>query len=203
MAAFVSLSCPSCGGKLQITPDIQRFACAHCGREQIVQRGEGTISLSPVVDAIHKVQVGVNQTAAELAIVRLQKELPEIQAQRSQLAINSPRPGVGIFPVLIVIGGILFLAGLIRWYISAVSEWSPTIPFTNAITAIIIMIFCSLFPIGIIVIGLVPFFRRSGNIKRWESTTGAQLKGLDELISEKNAELHHYLGAVKLNPPKT
>ena len=41
MADFVTLSCPSCGGKLEVTRDIERFACAHCGREHIVKRTGG------------------------------------------------------------------------------------------------------------------------------------------------------------------
>jgi predicted RNA-binding Zn-ribbon protein involved in translation (DUF1610 family) len=36
MSDFVTLTCPNCGGKLQITPDINRFACTHCGNEHIV-----------------------------------------------------------------------------------------------------------------------------------------------------------------------
>jgi len=44
---FVTLTCPSCGGKLQITQDIDHFACAHCGTEHTVRRSGGTISLAP------------------------------------------------------------------------------------------------------------------------------------------------------------
>ena len=54
MADFVTLTCPSCGGKLQITQDIERFACAHCGREHIVKRSGGIVSLSPIIDALKK-----------------------------------------------------------------------------------------------------------------------------------------------------
>ena len=37
---IIALSCPSCGGKLQITSDIDRFACMHCGTESLVKRGD-------------------------------------------------------------------------------------------------------------------------------------------------------------------
>lgn len=47
MTDFVTLTCPSCGGKLQITQDIDHFACAHCGTEHTVRRTDGTISLAP------------------------------------------------------------------------------------------------------------------------------------------------------------
>ena len=58
MANFVTLSCPSCGGKLQITQDVERFACSHCGQEHIVKRSGGIVSLSPVVDALKRVGAG-------------------------------------------------------------------------------------------------------------------------------------------------
>jgi predicted RNA-binding Zn-ribbon protein involved in translation (DUF1610 family) len=41
MTEFVILSCPSCGAKLQITDEIDKFACNHCGNELVVKRGGG------------------------------------------------------------------------------------------------------------------------------------------------------------------
>jgi DNA-directed RNA polymerase subunit M/transcription elongation factor TFIIS len=43
MPDFITLSCPSCGNKLQITDDIDRFACAACGNEYIVNRSGGDV----------------------------------------------------------------------------------------------------------------------------------------------------------------
>lgn len=39
MADFVSLTCPSCNGKLQIGKDLEQFACGYCGTEFVVNRG--------------------------------------------------------------------------------------------------------------------------------------------------------------------
>ena len=83
MAEFVILSCPSCGGKLEITLDIERFACANCGREQVVKRGGGIISLSPVIYAFKRIEVGVDKTAAELAISRLSKEIGQLKNEKA------------------------------------------------------------------------------------------------------------------------
>jgi predicted RNA-binding Zn-ribbon protein involved in translation (DUF1610 family) len=81
MSGMIQLSCPSCGAKLKITSDMDRFACIHCGTEVLVKRGEDTISLSPVVDAIRRVQHGVDRTAAELAIARLRDDLRELDIE--------------------------------------------------------------------------------------------------------------------------
>ena len=75
MPDFINLTCPSCGGKLQITSDIDRFACGHCGNELIVRRSGGAITVEPVVEGLRKVQAGVDKTASELAIVRLEGEI--------------------------------------------------------------------------------------------------------------------------------
>lgn len=85
MADFVTLSCPNCGGKLEITQDIEKFACSYCGQEQIVKRGRGIISLKPVVDELKEVKVGVDKTASELAINRIVKEINEINEEIEKL----------------------------------------------------------------------------------------------------------------------
>jgi hypothetical protein len=82
---FVTLSCPSCGGKLQITSDIERFACSYCGIEHIVRRGGGIITLAPFVEGLKGVQIGVDKTASELAIQRLTREISELERYYSQL----------------------------------------------------------------------------------------------------------------------
>ena len=86
MSDVVVLTCPSCGGKLQITADIDRFACAYCGTEQIVKRGDGIVSLAPVVAGLKRVQAGVDKTAAELAISRLTAEIKELEGHLAREA---------------------------------------------------------------------------------------------------------------------
>lgn len=90
MPDFVTLSCPSCGGKLKITSDIGRFACTYCGQEHIVNRGEGVIYLSPITDSVQKIETNTNKTASELAIVRLQKEISYWENKRAVL-LQLPR----------------------------------------------------------------------------------------------------------------
>jgi hypothetical protein len=84
MSDFVTLTCPSCGGKLQITNDIDRFACGHCGNEHVVKRSGGIVALAPVVEGLAKVQVGVDKTASELAIARLEREIADLRERDLQ-----------------------------------------------------------------------------------------------------------------------
>ncbi|MBX3056700.1 MAG: hypothetical protein KF770_09535 [Anaerolineae bacterium] len=96
MTDFVTLTCPSCGGQLQITNDIDRFACGHCGTEHLVRRGGGIVTLAPIVEGIKKVQVGTDKMAAELAIVRLEKEINQLNKQID--ALNSRYDDIEILP---------------------------------------------------------------------------------------------------------
>ena len=88
MEDFVTLTCPNCGGKLEITNDIERFACAFCGQEHIVKRGGGIISLKPIANDVRGIKIGVDKTAAELAIVRLTKEINRLIQERDNIIPN-------------------------------------------------------------------------------------------------------------------
>lgn len=68
------LNCASCNSNLEVPSDIDKFNCSYCGTQQIVQRSGGIIALREVIDAVNKVQIGTDKTAAELALIRLQKE---------------------------------------------------------------------------------------------------------------------------------
>ena len=85
---FVSLKCPSCAGKLDVYNDMERFACGYCGAEALVDRRGGSVSLKSLTAVIENVQRGTDKTAAELALIRLQKELVELQDQLPGLAEN-------------------------------------------------------------------------------------------------------------------
>jgi hypothetical protein len=79
----IRLSCPRCGAGLEITTDIDRFICLHCGTQQLVKRGGGIISLHPLVEGIARVQQGTDRTAAELVIRRLIEEIAVAKAEEA------------------------------------------------------------------------------------------------------------------------
>ena len=108
MSEYITLTCPSCGGKLKITDDIERFACTYCGTEMLVRRGEGIISLKPVIDEVKGVRRAADHTAAELAIVRIQKEIDFLNEQLRLR--NTSKENIAIF--LGMLG--VFISYLIR-----------------------------------------------------------------------------------------
>jgi ribosomal protein S27E len=86
--SFINLNCPNCGAKLDVYDDMDRFTCSHCGTEMVAQRRGGTVALKAVTEAIRRVQVGTDKTAAELAIVRYEKDIAILMSQRAKVALK-------------------------------------------------------------------------------------------------------------------
>ncbi len=94
---FIVLTCQNCGAKLDVYDDMTRFGCSYCGFEMLVERRGGTVSLKAVEEAIEKVQISTDKTAAELALVRLKQELIAKEREISSLALQSGRTTWGCF----------------------------------------------------------------------------------------------------------
>jgi len=117
VAEIIKLTCPTCGGKLEITGDIERFACSYCGNEHVVIRRGGIVSLKPVVEALGKVEVGTDRTASELAMARLEKEIYFLRQEMG-------KPDLG-YEAINAVGCLLWLAAafllgsaLVAWLLS-------------------------------------------------------------------------------------
>lgn len=70
---IIPLNCPSCGARLEIGENKEQVACGTCGSQLFVDRSGGTISLE-LAKSLGAISAGATQTAAELALVRLEKE---------------------------------------------------------------------------------------------------------------------------------
>jgi len=112
-AGYISLNCASCGAKLDVYEDMERFSCSYCGTELIVQRRGGTVALKAVTEAIRKVQIGTDKTAAELAIPRLEIELEEARRKTNKAfgdEFSDANVGCGCGALLAVIGSVQLIA---------------------------------------------------------------------------------------------
>jgi ribosomal protein S27AE len=116
MAALINLNCPNCGGKLQISNDVDRFSCGYCGNEFIVERSGGIITLQPVIEGLKEVKTGVDKTASELAIIRLKGEINALYQQRQQFINTGSRfknysIGSGFMAAFLVLIWLVYLGG--------------------------------------------------------------------------------------------
>jgi hypothetical protein len=187
MKDLITLSCPSCGNKLQITSDIDRFACAACGNEYIVNRSDGIVSVKPVIDNLTKGLDEVDRTDSEIAIVRLNKEIDELEKARrnvppKMIADKSKPKNMGYITIVCIIG-------IITVSISGVSS--------SAIGFIVGLLFCGL---GILFLVYSLKQARKADESMAERTKIAyteiddELLRIDALIESKEKELaaHKY-----------
>jgi predicted RNA-binding Zn-ribbon protein involved in translation (DUF1610 family) len=115
MPDFITLTCPTCGGKLQITDKISTFACGHCGNEHIVHREGGAVYLAPLAQDVRHIRTGVDKTAAELAVARLSKEVATLESELNEvMAITDDEwaGGLTAVKVLAVFGVFLLIYSL-------------------------------------------------------------------------------------------
>lgn len=180
MAEFATLTCPSCGAKLQVSNDLNRFACAHCGNEHVVNRNGGVVSLSPVVEELKGVRAGVDKTASELAIRRLKEEIADLHDQRNAIkgagCIDSlfSRTGcfgvIGVFILSIVITNVAWNMDLDGNTIGAVS-----------------------FGVGLaVLLGIAIFMEVEGS-----KSVKIERDKINRLIAEKDQELNHHMNLVQ------
>lgn len=135
MLKTITLKCSSCGGNLEITPEMDNFACGYCGVSQIVQRRGGTISLKLLTDSISKVQIGTDKTAAELAIKRLGKEIVSAQENYSQTFMAQRRETENNVKGFLIIGALSALI-LFGWIASVSAFLAAVVTLSGIVGAI-------------------------------------------------------------------
>ena len=179
MADFVSLTCPSCGGRLELTEDIDRFACAHCGVEHVVRRSGSMVSLKPVVEGLARVQTGVDKTASELAIRRLTDEIRDLQAERERVRRRSDQvDSVSSIHTMYGLGALLLLFAI---GLALAESWLLALVFGAS---------------GLALIAIARVNERNNLSK--DARVKKQLVALDNELSNKRAELEHHQKIVSL-----
>jgi DNA repair exonuclease SbcCD ATPase subunit len=79
MSNLITLTCPSCGGRLEVTNNTERYVCAHCGNSHIVDPGVRAESLASEVEALKN----------ESAIRRLDSEIEDLEKRKQELQASA------------------------------------------------------------------------------------------------------------------
>jgi predicted RNA-binding Zn-ribbon protein involved in translation (DUF1610 family) len=211
MADFVTLTCPTCGGKLQITPDIDRFACAHCGNEHLVMRAEGAIAIRPLTESLTGLRRATDRAASELAIRRLTDELAQLHSARRQIEdraghfrqqIASARSKrlrcLGALLVL-VMTPLCLLVFAAFGYISQVDP-EGSLPSRSSIPVFLAVGFLGFLAFGFFVNWLLSSLPTPARKAAEEGlrAAGAEIASLTERIAQKQAEMGRYQQQVGL-----
>jgi ribosomal protein S27AE len=185
---IVNLKCANCGGALEISGDMQRFACGYCGSEQIVERRGGTIALRLVVDAVACVQVGTDKTAAELALVRLDKELgiARVRWQEAYAEFfrrNDSNMNLGV--ALMILSAIVFLPAFIAFLIAVGAFDIGQIFFSGLFAGGAIFVFIRAYQINA---NARARFRK--RLSEMSSPQAKQIQGLEMQIEKQRRLVH-------------
>jgi hypothetical protein len=79
MTEISRLTCPACGGKAAVSNIEDRFTCEYCLTDFQIERKGGQVQVKPLVEAMKTLKGGVDRTASELAIKRLEIEIQILQ----------------------------------------------------------------------------------------------------------------------------
>lgn len=117
------LKCAACGAPLEVTSDMEQFACGYCGTTQVVERRGGTVLLKVLGDAIAKVQSGTDRTAAELALRRLRGDLAVLESEnrRRQSLQQSTQEDNNIFRATAALSGLF--SGVLSYLMFKYTDW--------------------------------------------------------------------------------
>lgn len=112
--SIIALRCTNCGASLSISAEMNQFACGYCGTGLTVERQGGTISLRIIEQAIGRVQISTDKTAAELALKRLDQELQQVVYQQILIIQERDKRASQVLTATIVaIAFVIFIASLI------------------------------------------------------------------------------------------
>ena len=135
---FIVLKCPNCAGMLEVEHGMEHFTCAYCGVEIMARRRGGTVVLQAIESAIGKVQVGTDKTAAELAIVRHQREIDDlaVKVAAAELEQRKEAGGWGFMAFVSLVLALAFVSGHPFWCVTClaatVAFWVPIYRSTKA-----------------------------------------------------------------------
>ncbi len=174
MSNLIALTCPSCGGRLEVTNDTERYVCAHCGNSHIVDPGVRTESLAREVDVLKN----------ESALRRLESEIEELEKRKQTLrASTSTVINPEFEAALVKWGG----AGLLFVAAGAVLLTGPRIGREGAIFSIGTAICLVVAAILLAKYGLLD----KRTLSRWQerhNVTLTELNGVERLLARKREE---------------
>jgi predicted RNA-binding Zn-ribbon protein involved in translation (DUF1610 family) len=95
MSDFVTLQCPSCGGKLAIGSNVLSMKCEHCGVEHMIRREAGEVTL----ESYARCPICNRNDKAEKVTAILRSQTHSAQGITYQTVTTSVNTGFGTTPV--------------------------------------------------------------------------------------------------------
>jgi predicted RNA-binding Zn-ribbon protein involved in translation (DUF1610 family) len=112
MSNLITLTCPSCGGRLEVTNNTERYVCVHCGNAHIVDPGVRAESLAREVEVL-KYSERIRKIEADLEglVIQQRRAWQALESAEAQLAQYRSKKMSGLLAS--GIGVVLVLLGLV------------------------------------------------------------------------------------------
>lgn len=82
---MIKLSCKSCGAKLELTDDTDRFICGSCGNEWLVNKSGGAIYLSEIKEDIKNIKINTGATKDNTEILAIEAKIRVLKKKEEDL----------------------------------------------------------------------------------------------------------------------
>ena len=95
---MIKLSCKSCGAKLELTEDVDRFSCGFCGNEFLVERKGGMVVLKDVHESLKRIEQTSEAACENTQVLADQVRLPKMK--KKILELEQERDGIDLQPLM-------------------------------------------------------------------------------------------------------
>ncbi len=95
---MIKLSCKSCGAKLELTEDVDRFSCGFCGNEFLVERKGGMVVLKDVHESLKRIEQTSEAARENTQVLADQVRLPKMKKRIVEL--EQERDGIDLQPLM-------------------------------------------------------------------------------------------------------
>jgi predicted RNA-binding Zn-ribbon protein involved in translation (DUF1610 family) len=105
MRNLITLTCPSCGGRLEVTNNTEQYVCVHCGNAHIVDPGVRAESLEKEVEQI-RLKVDIRHAEEDLKILRERQATLETQISAQRDGRRVMLMLIWPLPIIVVVLGL-------------------------------------------------------------------------------------------------
>ena len=129
MSDFITLSCPSCGARLQVNKEKGTYTCEYCGVDHLIRpENQVVVTQNSDPEEMKSIKKVMDKTNSEMAIKRLSEEIKEIDQKIAEVKAKNTEKSAGcVVFVIFFIGLFGLLAGIISLF------QGETEPFTSGL----------------------------------------------------------------------
>ncbi len=106
MSTLITLTCPSCGGRLEVTNKAEQYVCVHCGNAHMIDPGVRAQSLAKEVEQM-RLKMDIRQAEEDLTTLRERQAAIEAQLGAERDTRKFMLLLIWAMPIVVVVLGLV------------------------------------------------------------------------------------------------